>query len=50
MTLTTDSEMADSEDNPACGWGPLKPGCLQRFRSAKVVVICFCCAGAIQVN
>ena len=54
MTLTTDSEMASSGEGdytgPGCGWGPIKPAFLQRFRSPKVVLVCFCLAGAIQVR
>ena len=50
---TTESEMASSEtdySSPACGWGPIKPHFLQKFRNPKVVVVCFCLAGAIQVR
>ena len=39
----------DENDDEPCGWGPVKPKCCQRFRNAKMVLVCLCLLAIIQV-
>ncbi len=46
--MLTDTE--PEEEGEPCQWGPFRPTWCQMFRSPKVVLFCFCWAGAIQVH
>jgi len=44
-----DDDDDDDDDDEPCGWGPVRPKCCQRFRNAKMVLICLCLLAIIQV-
>ena len=37
------------EASEPCGWGPVRLACCNALRSPKVVLLCLCCASALQV-
>lgn len=41
--------VVDGDDDP-CRWGPLAPKCCQRFRNAKMVLVCLCLLAIVQVT
>ncbi len=45
----TSLDLEDPDSEP-CGWGRFRPSCCQRFRDPRIVLVCLCLAGCVQVG
>lgn len=47
-TISNPDEPNTDDDGGTCGWGLLRPKCIQRFRTPRWVLFWLCWAGALQ--